>query len=248
MTSRITSVFLLFLVVGCSGSSEPEAVENAVADAPVASEADAPPADAQAHHDTGDLPLEFRLAFMSGHVNTGITLYRAGEPEAAAPHLLHPVSESYAEEREGLDEVGFDASLFETVSAALERGETADAIASELAAAEAHLDAISETVGGDQVAIIRYLMETIADEYAVGVDGTEIVNAGEYQDAYGFMIEAQQRAAMLAETEAFAVQQPLAALAGLFSDVPRDGEVVTDESIVVMAAQAVAAALAGDDD
>lgn len=50
---------------------------------------------------------------MSGQVAAGIALYRAGESEAAAPHLLHPVSETHADERAGLAELGFDAAPFE---------------------------------------------------------------------------------------------------------------------------------------
>jgi hypothetical protein len=37
-------------------------------------------------HEMNELPLEFRLAFMTGHVKTGLALYRLGELEMAAPH------------------------------------------------------------------------------------------------------------------------------------------------------------------
>ena len=36
------------------------------------------------------LPIENRLAFMRGHVEAGLALYRAGAPEEAGKHLLHP--------------------------------------------------------------------------------------------------------------------------------------------------------------
>ena len=75
------------------------------------------------------LSLPHRLAFMSGHVEAGLALYRAGEAEMASKHLLHPVSETHSAEREGLDELGFDAELFEAVSMVLEAGKSAEEIA-----------------------------------------------------------------------------------------------------------------------
>ena len=52
------------------------------------------------------LPIIYRLAFMTGHVEAGIELYKLNELEMAAPHLLHPISEMHVEERKGLDELG----------------------------------------------------------------------------------------------------------------------------------------------
>ena len=57
------------------------------------------------------LAVEKRVAFMSGHVVAGLTLYRAGAPEQAAKHLLHPVSETHAAERAGIDALGFKADV-----------------------------------------------------------------------------------------------------------------------------------------
>ncbi len=47
----------------------------------------------QEEHSMGTLPVEKRIAFMSGHVEVGLALYRAGKPDQAAQHLMHPVSE-----------------------------------------------------------------------------------------------------------------------------------------------------------
>ena len=58
------------------------------------------------------LPVEKRVAFMSGHVEAGLALYRAGFPEMAAKHLMHPVSETHSEERAGIDAFGFEQDLF----------------------------------------------------------------------------------------------------------------------------------------
>lgn len=148
----------------------------------------------EAGHSGEPLPLPKRLAFMTGHVEAGLALYRAGEPEMAAPHLLHPVSETHAGEREGLDELGFDGSLFEEVSKALEDGRPASEIEPQLQAAEANLAMVAEKAGGDAREIIRFLMDTIAEEYSVGVVDGQVAVAGEYQDAYGFALVAKDRA------------------------------------------------------
>ena len=41
-------------------------------------------------YDMNDLDPSLRLVLMMGHVAAGMELYRSGEYEMAAPHLLHP--------------------------------------------------------------------------------------------------------------------------------------------------------------
>ncbi|MEM9705890.1 MAG: hypothetical protein AAF850_07415 [Pseudomonadota bacterium] len=140
------------------------------------------------------LPLPQRLAFMTGHVKAGLALYRANEPQMAAPHLLHPVSETHQAERAGLDDLGFDASIFEAVSKALEEGRSASEIEPQLVAAEKNLADVSAKAGGSDVEVIRFLMETIVEEYSIALTDGAVSDPGEYQDAYGFAIVARERA------------------------------------------------------
>ena len=147
-----------------------------------------------AGHHVGALPREHRLAFMRGHVEAGLALYRAGEPEMAAPHLLHPVSETHKSERQGLDELGFKGELFEAVSKALDSGIAADEIEPQLKAAEANLRLVSQRAGGDTSGIIRFLMETIVEEYTIAITDGKVTDPGEYQDAFGFAAVAKQQA------------------------------------------------------
>lgn len=142
----------------------------------------------------GTLPLSKRLAFMSGHVQAGLALYRAGELEMAAPHLLHPVSETHTAEREGLDALGFDAQLFEAISGALAQGRPGSELKMQLLAAEANLRDMADKAGGDATDTIKFLMETIGEEYSVGVPGDTVEIAGEYQDAFGFAVVALDHA------------------------------------------------------
>jgi len=167
-------------------------------------------ADEHEAHDQ-NLALPQRLAFMSGHVQAGLALYRAGEPEMAAPHLLHPVSETHAAERVGLDALGFNASLFEYVSEALENNRPASEIEPQLQAAEQNLIDLATRAGGDSKTVINFLLDTILEEYEIGVPSDSITVMGEYQDAYGFTVVAIQHAKTINNSQLVASLQNLLA-------------------------------------
>ena len=169
-------------------------------------------------HDIGALPLPQRLVFMSGHVEAGLALYRAGEADAAAPHLLHPVSETHEAERAGLADLGFDATPFEAVSAALEAGEPASEIEPQLEAAEANLREVRSRAAGDTASLIRFLMETATEEYTIAVNDGLVTDPGEYQDAWGFAVVAKELAANLDAPHADDVRSEIDALLGLWPD------------------------------
>ena len=174
----------------------------------------------EAGHSMDTLAIEKRLAFMSGHVKAGISLYRAGEPAMGAPHLLHPVSETHQAERAGLDALGFDASIFEAVSAALDAGKPAAEIEPQLAAAEANLEAVAGKAGGDAADIITYLMGVIVEEYTIAITDGQVTDPGEYQDAWGFAQVAKNRAADLPDAMRDAVIAEIDALIALWPAAP----------------------------
>ncbi|MEL7027790.1 MAG: hypothetical protein AAGL49_00955 [Pseudomonadota bacterium] len=173
----------------------------------------------EAGHAMETLPVPKRLAFMTGHVEAGLALYRAGEPEMAAPHLLHPVSETHAAERAGLDALGFDASIFEAVSQALEEGRPAEEVEPQLAAAEANLKLLADQAGGEPAEVIQYLMDVIVVEYTIAITDGAVSDPGEYQDAFGFAIVAKDRAAAL-ESGAEDVIAEIDALIALWPEAP----------------------------
>ncbi len=151
----------------------------------------------EAGHSMDMLPVEKRVAFMSGHVEAGLALFRAGAPDQAAKHLLHPVSETHEAERAGIDALGFDQDIFIQVSEALEQGRPADEIEPQLAAAEANMALMQQNAGGDPVDVISYLMDTVFEEYRIGVTNGVITDAGEYQDAFGFTVVALEIASRI---------------------------------------------------
>ena len=177
-------------------------------------------ADGADGHQINRLPIEKRVAFMAGHVQAGVALYRAGAPDQAAPHLLHPVSETYAEERAGIDKLGFDQSIFIAVSEALEAGKPASEIEPQLAAAEANIAVMQKNAGGDPVEIIGFLMDTLLEEYAIGVQDGVITDLGEYQDAYGFTIIAIRISKAIDHPQKRELRQ---ALARLKTSWPKEG-------------------------
>jgi len=168
--------------------------------------------------DVGSLSLEQRLVFMSGHVEAGLALYRAGDAQAAAPHLLHPVSETHASERAGLDQLGFDSSLFERVSDALNADLAASQVEPQLQAAETNLLKVRTRAGGDAKAQIRFLIETAMEEYRIAVPEDAVSDEGEYHDAWGFLVVATKLTDGLESANASQVKSKLEEMLSLWPD------------------------------
>ncbi|WP_154813761.1 hypothetical protein [Hellea balneolensis] len=182
---------------------------------------------------------------MTGHVKAGLALYRAGEPQQAAPHLLHPVSETHQSERKGLDALGFEASLFETVSKSLEQGRAASEIEPQLIAAEANLDAVAQKAGGDPAAIISFLMDTIDEEYTIAITDGIVSDPGEYQDAFGFAYVARHHAMTLTPPDRKAVIKEIDALISLWPEAPIAPDTPSTVARVMARTLAVKASLPG---
>lgn len=192
--------------------------------------------------DVGTLPIPKRLAFMTGHVKAGLALYRAGRGDMAAKHLLHPVSETHAAERAGLDALGFNASVFEEVSAALDNGLPAAEIEPQLEAAEKNLAYVAAKAGGDDAEVIRYLMDTIVEEYTIAITDGEVSDPGEYQDAFGFAVVARERAEVFVDSQPQVIEE-LNTLLTLWPEAPIPPEDPTPIGRVIAQTSKVALAL-----
>jgi len=203
---RLIGIVLSAALVACTSGETSQNVEAKTSDMQQSMHK------AEGGHDMETLSVPFRLAFMSGHVQAGLSLYRAGEPEMAAPHLLHPVSETHQAERAGLDALGFTPDVFESVSEALEAGRPASEIEPDLLKAEANLKAMAEAACGDKADIIRFLMDTIVEEYTIAITDGVVSDPGEYQDAYGFAVVAKDHAMSLNDTALIGEIESLLAL------------------------------------
>lgn len=137
--------------------------------------------------------LPKRIAVMSGHAKAGLSIHDEGQLDMATRHLLSAINEAYRVYQEELDAIGFDARPFQNLSAALENTRSAEEMKTLLQACEAHLQFLADNTGGDQVAIIRYLMGQVAVQYAAGVQHGQLVDASAYHAAIGFMQVALDR-------------------------------------------------------
>jgi len=181
MTKNILIISLSTLILtGCGGSKNDQKSKNE----------ELQKEEMHEDHSMGTLPVEKRIAFMSGHVEVGLTLYRAGKPDQAAQHLMHPVSEMHQAERAGIDALGFNPEVFKSVSRAMDEGKPASEIEPMLTEAEENITLLQKNAGGDLNEIISFLMETVVEEYSAGVSDGKIVESGEYQDAFGFSMVA----------------------------------------------------------
>ncbi|HEY7302385.1 MAG TPA: hypothetical protein VH684_31195 [Xanthobacteraceae bacterium] len=155
-----------------------------------------------------DLAFAVRIALVRGHLLVGDQLIKQREWNAALPHFLHPTEELYPDIKDHLAE--YNVPQFDAVLVALAdlvkarkggdayvraRKQVGDA----LAAADAGLQAKH---GDDWSSFVTEAgVETIkaaAEEYGEAVSGGRIVKPVEYQDARGFIWEADRMIANVA--------------------------------------------------
>lgn len=140
-----------------------------------------------------------QLAFIRGHLNVGVDLYRQGEQEASATHMKHPGDELYtdllpameARKASGFAEQLEALALAVTEQRALAEVEAAYAALQEaITTAENAVTDLNAEVVGD---VILNLVRTAAAEYDIAVgEGGALENEHEYQDALGFVRVATQ--------------------------------------------------------
>jgi hypothetical protein len=145
---------------------------------------------------TGALELQMALAQMEGHLLIAEELLHQGDAAAAEPHVSHPVDELYGavapalEQRrgpavlaplEGLRQQVRLQGATAATQAALEEARRA------IQSAEQRLDSV------EPLALVRALTDTAVQEYAAAVAEGRVVEVIEYQDARGFLLEAQRR-------------------------------------------------------
>ncbi len=132
------------------------------------------------------------LTLVEGHLIAGHELYKANAHDAAKSHMKHPRSELYGKLAPGFKEFGaprFDATL-EKMASAVAQGKSF-----------AEVDQAHQTVATDierargkvqlntkvRLLALAQVIREAGVEYGEGVKDGKIVNAHEYQDAYGFV-------------------------------------------------------------
>lgn len=150
---------------------------------------------------SSDVDLLVVLAQMQGHLLVAQELLNQGQFKAAEPHVGHPVDELYGVLEPALRErrIAPFLSSLEELRQQVRLNPKAPATALKLNQAQravaAAMQALPESVRTNPeivAAVVRQLAETAVEEYAAAVAEGRVVEVIEYQDARGFLGEAQR--------------------------------------------------------
>jgi len=140
-----------------------------------------------------DVAYLTHLGLVRGHLLVGVALYKDGAREMAVTHMKHPGDELYADLEPAFAARGSDgfagqlerlATLVESGAPVAEVVEAHEALEAAIASAEA---SAGEPSLSERLSVAIGLVKVAAEEYAIGVKDSELANAHEYQDAYGFV-------------------------------------------------------------
>jgi hypothetical protein len=189
-------------LAGCGGEGEAEGGEGEAGAAAVSGESEGGEGESEGGVVAGDPATDDvayirLLGLVRGHLVAFYELYRAGDRDMAMMHVKHPESELYASLTPAFaarGKPGF-ADELRALAAAAEGGDIDGAYNAAVEAINAHLPAAKPA---SQILAISAMVRTAADEFDIGVeDDGVIVNAHEYQDAYGFLVAARDMLAGL---------------------------------------------------
>ena len=160
---------------------------------------EAAPAGGEGEGMSGDDPVTDDVVFLSqlgqirGHLLVGMELFRAGHLDHARTHMKHPEDELYSALKPAFEARGipaFDSELSGLAQSVEENRDASDveaaysALLAELDRVEGEVDASAK----DKLLVAVALVRTAAEEYGIAVDDSgKVVNAHEYQDAFGFV-------------------------------------------------------------
>ncbi|MEB3207896.1 MAG: hypothetical protein VKK63_03170 [Synechococcus sp.] len=148
-----------------------------------------------------DLDLLVVLAQMQGHLLVAQELLNQQHTSAAEPHVGHPIDELYGALEPALQSRQIPPFLgtLEDLRQQVRLNPQAPATGLKLARAQQAIAAATQSLPGGKpsdtqtvTAVVRQLAETAIAEYAAAVAGDRVVEAIEYQDARGFLLEAQR--------------------------------------------------------
>ena len=179
-----------------------------------------------------DLAFAVRIALLRGHLTIGDELVRQQQWNAALPHFLHPTEEIYGDIKDQLADYNvppFNASLkaLAAVVKAKKSNGYAQALKSvndALAAADAGLRAKQANWPGFAVEAAIETLKAAANEYQQAIVGGRIAKPVEYQDARGFIWQADSMIASVAtelrKTDGAALSEMIAGLMELKKAFP----------------------------
>lgn len=180
-----------------------------------------------------DLAFAARIALLRGHLLVGDELVKQQQWNAALPHFLHPREEIYGDVKDELAAYNvppFEAALkklSDVVKAKKGDADYAQALKSvneALAAADSGMKARQANWPGFVVEAAVEALKAAANEYRQAIVGGRIAKPVEYQDARGFIFQAERMiesvAAQLQKQNAAALAEMRAGLAELKTAFP----------------------------
>ena len=180
-----------------------------------------------------DLAFAARIALLRGHLLVGDELVKQQQWNAALPHFLHPTEEIYGDIKDqlaGYNVPPFDASLKALADVVKAKKGGSDysralrPVNDALAAADAGMRAKQANWPGFVVEVAVETLKAAAGEYRQAVIGGRIAKPVEYQDARGFVWQADRMiggvAAELQNKDASALAATRAGLADLKKAFP----------------------------
>ncbi len=159
---------------------------------------------------TDDSAYLAHLGQVRGHLKVGVALYEAGAYEMAISHMKHPGDELYTAIKPALaarkaadfaDALSTLAKAVESKADLAQVRQAHDALEKAIEASQSVVDSQAANHAVTVYATVLKLVRTAADEYAIGVKQGKIVNAHEYQDAWGFTTIAKQWLESLTEQQ-----------------------------------------------
>ena len=217
-----------------------------------------PPAHAQSHQHHGgggghgqelrsDVELLVVLAQMQGHLLVAQELIQQGNFSAAEAHVGHPVDELYGAVAPLLRARRVPPFLpsLEALRQQVRLNPTAPATRQKLLAAQraigqaeqAAVPAAVRNQPATQRAVVRALTAAASDEYAAAVAEGRVVETIEYQDARGFLLEAQRLLGNTATPQPGALQTVRAMLRAFPNAHPPQRAVLSPEQLKRLQAQ-----------
>ena len=230
----------LFLSLGVSGALISTALQPL------------PPSQAQTHQQHGgshgtsinnDVDLLVVLAQMQGHLLVAQELITQRQFSAAEPHVGHPVDELYGAVDPLLTKRGIPSFLpsLEALRQQVRLNPSAPATRQKLLAAQRSINQASQAAvlqqGSTQRAVVRALAAAACEEYAAAVAEGRVVETIEYQDARGFLLEAQRLLSSTATRQPRALQTLQAMLRAFPSAQPPERTVLSPEQLRRLATQ-----------
>lgn len=154
----------------------------------------------------------------------GYSLYSEGHANMARTHMKHPRDELYSglvPAIEARDGAPFDEPLTALANSVESGADQADVDAAyeALDAAIRNAEDAADTTLQEELLSIMGLLRTAGEEYAIGVDDGRLVNAHEYQDAWGFTQIAMKRLEELPAEQREQAPEVVARVEGLIADL-----------------------------